>query len=112
MNIFIENMNTYLSGNRIKNSYISLLTGWDKSKVSRILSGEADLKMQDAETLANVLGKDVSFFLDESKIVSQHKDESEQFAFYAGHLEENDMKIAKDLLDMFRYYDSLVNLKL
>lgn len=112
MNIFIENLNEYLSEKKIKNAYISLMTGWDKSKVSRVLNGDVDIKMEDASTLATSLGKDISFFLGNIETIKKEAAASESFAFYAGHLDKEDQKVAANLLDMFRYYDALVNLEL
>lgn len=111
MTKFIKNLNVFLKDRKIKNAYISLITGWEKSKVSRILNGDVDLKMDDAELLATSLGKDVLFFLNDDETVYYSTKENEQMAFYAGHLEKHDKKIAADLLDMFRFYDALTDLR-
>jgi len=111
MTKFIKNLNVFLKDRKIKNAYISLVTGWEKSKVSRILNGDVDLKMDDAELLATSLGKDVLFFLNDDETVYYSTKENEQMAFYAGHLEKHDKKIATDLLDMFRFYDALTDLR-
>ncbi|MBE5841968.1 MAG: hypothetical protein E7304_11265 [Butyrivibrio sp.] len=108
MNKFIENLNIYLGGKKIKNSYISLITGWDKSKVSRILNGEVEIKMADAEELASMLGKDIAFFLgDKAKILGEISS-NKQFSYCNGYLKKEDNIIARQLLEMFRYYDALV----
>lgn len=36
----------YLENRKIRQTYVSLMTGWDKSRVSKILSGTIDLKNQ------------------------------------------------------------------
>ena len=110
MKTFIENVNEYLKGKSIKNSYISMITGWDKSKVSRLLNGEVDIRMDDAQQLAEALGKNLSFFLGEGEQLLQDIRRPQQFVFYAGHLEKRDRILAKNMLDMFRYYDSLIDL--
>ena len=110
MKTFIENINEYLKGKSIKNSYVSMITGWDKSKVSRLLNGEVDIRMDDAEQLAKALGKDLAFFLGEREQFLQHIHRPHQFVFYAGHLENSDRVLAKNMLNLFRYYDSLVDL--
>lgn len=110
MKTFIENVNEYLTGKGIKKSYISLITGWDKSKVSRLLNGEVDIKMDDAQQLAGALGKDLTFFLEEQEQLLQDIRRPQQFVFCAGHLEKRDRMLAKNMLDLFRYYDSLVDL--
>ena len=111
MTKFIKNLNAFLTDRKIKNAYISLVTGWEKSKVSRILNGDVDLKMDDAELLATSLGKDVLFFLNDETVYQSAK-ENEQMTFYAGHLGKHDKQIAADLLDMFSFYDVLTNLQL
>lgn len=110
MNKFISNINEYLKSKGIKNSYVSLITGWDKSKVSRILSGEVDIKMDDADLLARALGKETGFFLRDEDVISDINT-PQQFAFYAGHLEQKDKIVAKRLQEMFRFYDSLTDLE-
>lgn len=110
MNKFLENVNEYLKGKGIKNSYVSLITGWDKSKVSRILNGDVDIRMDDADRLAKALGKDITFFLGEKGDILRDINSSQQFAFYAGHLDQSDKLVAKHLLEMFRFYDSLTEL--
>ncbi|SEL96296.1 hypothetical protein SAMN04487770_12210 [Butyrivibrio sp. ob235] len=112
MNKFIKNINIYLKERKIKNAYITLVTGWEKSKVSRVLSGEADLKMDDAELLATSLGKDMNFFLGSPDDMVLSSAGGESLAFYAGKLGKNDKEIAHSLLDMFKFYDALTNLEI
>ena len=110
MKTFIENINEYLKGKSIKNSYVSMITGWDKSKVSRLLNGEVDIRMDDAQQLSEALGKDLAFFLEEREQLLQDIHRPRRFVFYAGRLENKDRALAKNMLDLFRYYDSLVDL--
>lgn len=110
MNTYIDNVNEYLKGKGIKNSYVSLVTGWDKSKVSRILTGEVDIRLDDADQLAKALGKRMEFFLQAKGDIHKDINSSQQFAFYAGHLEQSDKQVAKHLLELFRFYDSLTEL--
>ena len=108
MNKFIENLNVYLSEKKIKHSYISLITGWDKSKVSRLLNSEVEIKMADAEELSQALGKDITFFLGNNGAILEDTTSSKR----TEHLKKEDKTIAKRLLEMFRYYDALVNSEL
>ena len=39
MTKFIENVNKYLSEMKIKQTYLSMITGIDKNKLSRLLTG-------------------------------------------------------------------------
>lgn len=110
MTTFIKNLNIFLKTRKIKNSYISLVTGWEKSKVSRILNGDVTIRMDDAEVLAASLGKDVLFFLNDDETVYYSTKDNEPLTFYTDHSEKYNKKIASDLLDMFRFYDALTNL--
>jgi len=42
MTTFINNVNQYLSVMKIKQSYLSMITGIDKNKISRLLTGVQD----------------------------------------------------------------------
>lgn len=66
MTRFIENVNVYLSQMKIKQTYISLKTGIDTKKLSRILRGMQDISGTDMEKIANALGQKVEDFLNDS----------------------------------------------
>ena len=57
MTKYIENVNVYLSQMKIKQTYISLKTGIDGKKLSRILTGVQDINSTDMEKIASALGK-------------------------------------------------------
>lgn len=63
MRKFVENMKKYLENRKIRQTYVSLMTGWDKSRVSKILNGTIDLREAEAEFLSKALGYDMSYFL-------------------------------------------------
>ena len=63
MTRYIDNVNAYLSQMKIKQTYISLKTGIDKNKLSRILTGIQDVSAADMEKIANALGKKIAFLL-------------------------------------------------
>ena len=66
MTKFINNLNKYLSEMKIKQNCLSMLTGIDKNKLSRLLTGVQDESGTDMEKIAQALGKDVEFFLKDS----------------------------------------------
>ena len=107
MSKFIENVKNYLDIRNIRQTYVSLMTGWDKSKVSKILNGTIELKESEAEFLAKALGHDMTYFLSSSIEEYKEIENNGQLAFFAGTLEENDKKIADKLVEMFRFYDAL-----
>ena len=94
MSKFIENLKKYLENRKIRQTYVSLMTGWDKSRVSKILSGTIDLKESEAEFLAKALGHDMSYFL--TDFSDQYKEQAVngQLAFFASTLNDEDKKTA------------------
>ena len=49
MTKFISNVNKYLSEMKIKQSYLSMITGIDKNKMSRLLTGSQEESGTDME---------------------------------------------------------------
>ncbi|MBE5860016.1 MAG: helix-turn-helix transcriptional regulator [Butyrivibrio sp.] len=112
MNKYIDNINAFLGERKIKQKYVSLVTGWTASKVSRILSGESGISDADKNVLAEALGYDVEFFMGDPQNMKLEPSSNSQLSFFAGSLSSEDMKVAESLVDMFRFYDSIVNLQL
>lgn len=107
MGNFLENVKLYLKERDIRNNYIELMTGWDKSKVSRILKEENNLKYDDMEVLSEALGHDTVFFMGESEDMLLKPSMKGQIAFFAGELKAEDRKDVNKLIEMFRFYDAL-----
>ena len=63
MTKFISNVNKYLSEMKIKQTYLSMITGIDKNKMSRLLTGSQEESGTDMEKIARGLGKNIEFFL-------------------------------------------------
>lgn len=85
MTKYIENINAYLSQRKIKQTYISLKTGIDIKKLSRILTGAQDITSTDMEKISRALGEKTEYFLSDSFYVPQiHSFIPEKIAFYAG----------------------------
>lgn len=112
MSKFIENVKKYLDVRKIRQTYVSLMTGWDKSRVSKILSGTIDLKESEAEFLAEALGHDMEYFLSDSVEGFEELETNGQLAFFAGTLKEQDKKTADKLVEMFRFYDALTMIEI
>lgn len=107
MGNYIENVRLYLKDRGIKQNYIELMTGWEKSRISRLLNGETDIKYDDMEQLAEALGHDLVFFLGDSEQMLSKKNAHGSISFFAGHLSSDDKKTADKLIEMFRFYDAL-----
>ena len=112
MNTFVDNINLYLRERKIRNNYVSLVTGWSTSKVSRILSGVSSISDSDKEVLANSLGFNVDYFMKDMADKLYQPSIENKVALFAGDLCDDDRKTASNLIDMFRFYDSIVNMQI
>ena len=107
MSKFIENVKIYLDVRNIRQTYVSLMTGWEKSRVSKVLNGTIELKESEAEFLAKALGHEMAYFLSDSVKEYRKFEDNGRLAFFAGTLAEDDKKTADKLVEMFRFYDAL-----
>ena len=112
MSEFIESVKDYLNVRNIRQTYVSLMTGWDKSRVSKVLNGTIELKVSEAEFLAKALGHDMTYFLVNTIEDYRENENNGQLAFLARTLEEEDRKIADKLVEMFRFYDALTMIEM
>jgi transcriptional regulator with XRE-family HTH domain len=112
MTKYIENVNAYLTQMKIKQTYISLKTGIEKNKLSRILTGTQDVSATDMEKISNALGKKIEFFLNDSFNIPKIIDlEPEKITFYAGEPTEKQEKIANKLLQLMENIDEVMSAK-
>ena len=107
---FISNVNKYLSEMKIKQSYLSMVTGIDKNKMSRLLTGSQEESGTDMEKIARGLGKSIGFFLKESMSISQVGSSSmNKIAFYAGEPSKKQEQIAKQLVELMENIDEVIS---
>ena len=110
MTAYVENVNAYLSEMKIKQTYISLKTGIDTKKLSRILTGAQDVNATDMEKIANALGKKLEFFLSEDFCVPQRSEFApEKIAFYAGNPTVQQDEIAVKLEKLMENIDEIMS---
>ena len=62
MTKFISNVNKYLSEMKIKQSYLSMVTGIDKNKMSRLLTGSQEESGTDIGEDCTWTWKSIGFF--------------------------------------------------
>ena len=62
MTKYIENLNLYLDARKIKQTYLSMKTGIDAKKMSRILNGVQDITGTDMEKISAALGENTNIF--------------------------------------------------
>lgn len=110
MTKFICNVNKYLAEAKIKQNYLSMMTGIDKSKMSRLLTGSQEESGTDMEKIAQGLGKNVEFFLADSISVLQVGSfEINKIAFYAGEPSHKQEQIAKQLMEFMENIDEVIS---
>ena len=112
MTKFINNVNSYLTDMKIKQNYLSLVSGIDKNKLSRILTGVQEENGSDMEKIAHGLGKNIGFFLaDHFEIPASETLAANKIAFYAGNPSEKQEQIARDLIELMENIDIVISAK-
>ena len=111
MTKFISNVNKYLSEMKIKQAYLSMITGIDKNKMSRLLTGSQEESGTDMEKIARGLGN-VEFFLADSINIPQiGKMTANKIAFYAGEPSQKQEQVAKRLMELMENIDEVISAK-
>ncbi len=106
MTKYIENVNAYLSQMKIKQTYVSMKSGIEKNKLSRILTGAQEVSVTDMEKIANVLGRKPEFFLSEEfQAPKEPPFLSAEVAFYAGNPTESQVAFAKQVIELIENAD-------
>lgn len=112
MTKFISNVNKYLSEMKIKQSYLSMITGIDKNKMSRLLTGSQEESGTDMEKIASGLGGNVEFFLGDSIVAPQIGNmKINKIVFYAGEPSQKQEQIAEQLMELMENIDEVISAK-
>lgn len=113
MTKYVENVNSYLSQMKIKQTYISLMTGIDVKKLSRILTGVQDINATDMEKIAGALGKKAAFFLEDAFRMEPSPDffDSERIFFYGEEPTKEQKRIVGKLLQLLENIDEVLSAK-
>lgn len=107
---FIDNVNKYLSEMKIKQTYLSMITGIDKNKISRLLTGTQEISGKDMEIIARGLGRSIEFFLSDTMIIPQTGNAAmKKIAFYAGAPTEKQKIIAEELMELMENIDEVLS---
>ncbi|MDF2988408.1 MAG: helix-turn-helix transcriptional regulator [Eubacterium sp.] len=110
MSKYIENVNAYLSQKKIKQTFISMKTGIETSKLSRILNETQDITSVDMEKIAALLGKNIEYFLSENfQVDNIERDLKTEVAFYVGELGTEQVKFAMKLIDLIENIDEILS---
>lgn len=109
---FVENVNRYLSQMKIKQTYLSMRSGIDVKKLSRILTGSQDISGSDMEKIAGALGRKIEFFLqDDIEIPDMNGGEGDRVMFYIGEPDSRHEKMAGLLLEFVENMDVVLGAK-
>lgn len=109
---FVDNVNQYIDEMKIKKSFISLKTGIDASKLSRILLKNQEINASEMDSIANALGKKIEFFLDENFcVVKNEVFGTGEIAFYAGGPKKEQEEFARKLLELIENADEILSAK-
>lgn len=110
MSGFIQNVKQYLSEKKIKQSYLSLMTGIEKNKLSRILSETQEVTESEMETIAKGLGRKPIFFLEKAFVLEKAEEVAQgKIAFYAGEPTKAQEKTAKCLIQWLENIDEIMS---
>ncbi|QAT61936.1 DNA-binding protein [Acidilutibacter cellobiosedens] len=112
MSKFIDNVNKYLTAKKIKKVYISLKSGIETNKLSRILNGVQEATVSDMEKIAYALGEKTEFFLRDNIGISNNKTiENLNAAFYAGEPKVEQKEFALKLIDFLENIDAVLGVE-
>ena len=113
MTKYVENVNAYLAETKIKQTYISLRTGIDTKKLSRMLTGVQDISATDMERIAGALGEKAEFFLSDDFCVEPMPDfEPERIFFYGEEPTPEQERIAEKMQELLENIDEVMSAKL
>lgn len=112
MTLFIENVNRYIEHMKIKQVYLSKISGIEKNKLSRLLSGLQDETGADMEKLSEALGHRVDYFLSDCiELPRINEYAPNEVAFYAGEPTSDQTKMAQNLIEMLGNIDQVLGAK-
>lgn len=112
MTRFVNNVNNYIEHYGIKQSFIFKRTGIEKNKLSRLLNNKQDILQEDMIKIADVLGKDVRYFLqDVLNLQTPDYKDSSSIAFYLGTPDENKVKLANKTFDFLEHIDAILGIR-
>lgn len=109
---FVDNVNEYIIEMKIKKSFISMKSGIDASKLSRILSKNQEINVSEMGKIANALGQKIEFFLSESFSVPKKEFlGTGEIVFYAGEPKQEQETFAKQILELIENADEILSAK-
>ena len=112
MTRFIKNLNKYMLEMKIKQTYLSMISGIDKDKLFRLLTGQQEESGTDMEKIAGSLGKNAEFFLTDSCNVPQIGCFSKnKMVFYAEGMTGKKEKNTEQIMELIENIDEVLSAK-
>ncbi len=112
MKTFVKNVNAYIEHYKIKKSFIAKKTGIEKNKLSRLLNNKQDILHDDMILIAETLGKDVNYFMqDKLSMKTPEYKNSSSIAFYMGTPDEEKVKLANQAFDFLEHIDAIMGVR-
>lgn len=109
MSKYVENVNAYMTHMKIKQTFVSLKSGIDTSKLSRILTETQDITIGDMEKIATSLGHRVEYFLADDFLVSSGMNTgTTEVVFYVGEPSKEQEVFAMKLVDLIENVDEVL----
>ena len=109
---FIKNLNKYMLEMKIKQTYLSMISGIDKDKLFRLLTGQQEESGTDMEKIAGSLGKNAEFFLTDSCNVPQIGCFSKnKMVFYAEGMTGKKEKNTEQIMELIENIDEVLSAK-
>lgn len=111
-NLFVQNLNKYISHYKIKQSFIAKRAGIEKNKLSRILNSVQPITYEDMHSISDALDKDIKYFLQEKLdlLAPDYKD-SASIAFYMGTADKNKERLANQVFDLLEHIDAIIGIR-
>lgn len=112
MSKYVDNVNSYMSQMKIRQKYVSIKSGIDEKKLSRILKGGQKITDDEMEKIADALGRNMEYFLsDEFNVPVIKNSDSLEYAFYVGTPTKNQQELAMKLIDLIENVDEVLSIK-
>lgn len=109
MSKFIDNVNKYINYYSIKQTALSIKTGIEKNKLSRLLSKKQSIQIDDMENIADALGENIKYFLGEICLDKIHKNDS-VVAFNMGKPTKEKEEFANKVFDFLEHIDAIIGI--
>ena len=108
MSKFVENVNEYITNNKIKQSFIALKTGMNANKISRILNQTQNATEVDMEAISIALGHSIDFFLSPNFKANETVTDYEQVSFYSGNVKNINGEAVDDCIRLLENIHSIL----